>query len=116
MKAADDRGPGIAQLPGEIVSFEDQVARALDGTEKRDDLLSQQIQVSKSKDIFRGSVFEKLIEGLRVLIVGLTNAEVCHHEPLAISGSFGFSKNYSVRNPILSRARTRSSRRDIFIF
>ena len=54
MKAADDRSPGITYLPGEIVSFEDQVARALDGTEKRDGLVSQQIQVVKSKDIFRG--------------------------------------------------------------
>jgi len=65
-----------SSAPGKIVGFEDQVAGALDGTEKRDGLLAQQIQVSKSKDIFRSPVFEKSIEGLRVFDVGLTNAKV----------------------------------------
>ncbi|MCX5912332.1 MAG: hypothetical protein NTV04_10415 [Deltaproteobacteria bacterium] len=76
MKAADDCVTGIAQLPGEIVSLEDQIAGALDGAEKRNGLLSKQIQVTESKDIFRGPVFEKSIEGLRVFVVGLTNADV----------------------------------------
>ena len=76
--------PASRNCRAEIVGFEDQVAGALDGAEKGDGLQFKQLQVTKNKDIFRGPVFEKLIEDLRVFVVGLTDAKERHHDRLAV--------------------------------